>query len=454
MEKLKISDFQKWICSIPEEFDLFLGGGRGGAKSYGMALLALRHAEQYGNKARILYIRQTYRGLADFEQITLDLFGKLYKRNARYNASENIWRLPNGAYMELGQLESPRDYEKYQGRSFTLLLVDEAGQYRTPNMLDRLRSNLRSDKGIPIRTVVAANPGGAGHYWLAQRYVFKNARSGQPFLEEKSGRKWVYAPSTYMDNPFIDQEEYRSQLVASCPADPELLRAWMNGDWLISRGSFFGSVLDDSRNVLEPLKRIPYGWRTFLAHDYGSRAPSVTYVMLESPGQALGDVYYPRGSYLAIDELATCMPDNLSEGLGYTVPVLAERIKEMCKKWGIKPEGVADDACFSKHGNSAGSIANEFQREGVYFIRAKKGDRKSGWQRMRTLLQNAGSVELPGLYISRHCEYFWSTVPYLPRDPIQVEDLDTKSEDHAADALRYGVNYDRNKMSVVKLKGF
>lgn len=29
--------------------------------------------------------------------------------------------------MELGQLESHADYTKYQGRSFTLLLIDEAG---------------------------------------------------------------------------------------------------------------------------------------------------------------------------------------------------------------------------------------------------------------------------------------------------------------------------------------
>jgi len=57
MDELKFSDFQRKTLAIPEEFDAFLGGGRGGAKSYSMAILALRHCEQYQGKARVLYIR-------------------------------------------------------------------------------------------------------------------------------------------------------------------------------------------------------------------------------------------------------------------------------------------------------------------------------------------------------------------------------------------------------------
>ena len=32
---------------------------------------------------------------------------------------------------------------------------------------------------------------------------------------------------------------------------------------------------------------------------------------------------------------------------------------------------------------------------------------------MRRLLQAAGKPDVPGLFIARHCEYFWATVPYL-----------------------------------------
>ncbi|MBD3615842.1 MAG: hypothetical protein HUJ22_04650 [Gracilimonas sp.] len=462
MNNFELSTFQEKVCAIPEAYDVFLGGGRGGSKSATMAILAFRHAEQYREKARILYIRQSYKGLADFEALTRDFFGSIYGTAASYNQTEHFWRLPNGGYFELGQLESPKDYTKYQGRSFTLLLIDEAGQYSTPSLLDKLRSNLRGPKDMPIRTVVSANPGGSGHHWLAKRYVFKNSKPWLPFYEPNSERDWVYVPSTYKDNPFIDHDEYEKQLRASCPADPELLKAWLEGDWAIARGAYFSTVIDEKRNATDPWEQIPEDpytgkkWKNWLAHDYGSSAPSVTYVMLESPGaKGPDDRYYPRGSIIIVDELATSDPHDLTEGLGYTIPHLSERIINLCLEWDINPYGVADDAIFAQHGYSEGSIANEFQREGVYFERAQKADRKSGWEVMRRLLQDAGKPDKPGLYISRKCDYFWSTVPYLDRDPRNAEDLDTRGPDHAADACRYGLMNTVNKtVSKKRLQGF
>jgi len=111
----------------------------------------------------------------------------------------------------------------------------------------------------------------------------------------------------------------------------------------------------------------------------------------------------------------------------------------MADQWKIKAEGIADDACFSNQGHGAGSIAEEFRKNGVYFIAAKKGDRKTGWEIMRTMLQDAGKPDKPGLYITRNCEYFWSTVPFLARDQRKTDDVDTKGPDHAADACRYGL---------------
>lgn len=457
--KLELSEFQQRVMLLPEEVDGFLGGGRGGGKSYCLALLALRHVEQYGSAARILYIRRTYKGLGDFELISRDLFGSVYGAAARYNASEHVWRFPNGGYMELGQLETQADYSKYQGRTFTLLIVDEAGQYPDPALLDMLRSNLRGPKDVPIRMIVAANPGGVGHHWLAKRYVFKEA-PWTPFVEEKSGRTWVYAPSTFAGNQFIDREQYADQLRSSCPDDPELLRAWTAGDWAIARGAYFASVLDEGRNAIAPWEKLPrtmlgYGsgtaWQTYLAHDFGSTAPSVTYVVAISPGGEGPDgKFYPRDSLILIDELATCKRDRPSEGLGWTVPILSEEIVAMCKRWGIPARGVADDAIFAKSGHTAGSIANEFSRCGVHFMPARKADRLTGWNIMRRLLSDAGKPDVPGLYVSRSCEYFWATVPYLARDQKRVEDVDSSGPDHAADAARYACL--RREMGITRHK--
>lgn len=439
---------------------MFLGGGRGGGKSFCIALLALRHIEQYGAKARILYIRQTYKGLADFELLTRELFATVYGTAARFNGGEHLWRFPNGATLELGQLETHSDYAKYQGRSFTLLVGDEVGQYASPDLLDLLRSNLRGPKNMPVRVVFAGNPGGVGHHWLAQRYVFK-AAPWTAFLEPNSKRMWVYAPSVLTENNFIDQAQYRSQLESSAPHDPELLRAWLNGDWAVARGAFFSSVVDEQRNAIDPhlWTAIPehYGWRWdhWLAHDFGSSAPSVTYVMAQSPGATGPDGrFYPKDSIVIVDELATNQRGRLNAGLGWTVPILAEEIRNMCMRWRIAPQGVADDACFANTGHSTGSIAQEFMRCGVSFHPARKADRMSGWATMRRLLADAGKPDVPGLYITRAAQYFWATVPYLARDERRTEDVDTKGPDHGADAVRYGVLRLRQQWQSFPLKGF
>jgi len=469
----ELSEFQQRVLMVPAAFDLALTGGRGGGKSYCMALLALRHLEQYGNKARVLFIRRTYRGCADFEALTLDLFGSIYGRQAKYNTVERVWRLPGSGTLEIGQLEGPQDYGKFQGRSFSLIMVDEAGQYSDPAMLDKLRSNMRGPKDMPIRMVMSGNPGDVGHQWLANRYVFQ-AGPWQPFYEEKSKRHWVYAPSTFLDNPHIDQDAYKAQLEFSCPADDELLRAWLDGDWAVARGSFFAGVLDEKRNAINPWPNLPdfnreidlhylmpakraaiaaSGWNYFLAHDYGSSAPSVTYLCAESPGAEAFGHWYPRGSIILFDELATNIPGQLNSGLGWTIPVLADAIKALCNHWKLRPEGCADDACFSFHGHSSGSIAKEFQQFGVYFKPARKSDRLSGWERMRRLLQAAGQPDVPGLYISRRCEYFWQTVPFLGRDMKRTQDLDTTQADHAADAVRYACLYNLPDERMIKLFG-
>ena len=437
-QTIELNDFQQRLLASPEELDVFAGGGRGGGKSYALALLALRHCEQYGDKARVLYIRKSYAGLRDFELVTRELFGLVYGTTARYNGTEHIWKLPNGGYIELGQLETHGDYAKYQGRSFTLLLIDEAGQYAQPDLLDILRSNLRGPKEIPIRVVMAANPGGPGHHWIAKRYVFQ-AGPWKPFLESKSKRTWIYAPSTFDQNQFSDRDQYRDQLESACPSDPELLRAWLYGDWAVNRGAYFASVLDEHRNAVDPWTAMPEHWDTWLAHDFGSSAPSVTYIMAMSPGDFHEGKFYPRGSVVLVDELAAVQRDNLNKGMNWTAATTAEAITELCLQWGIKAKGVADDACFAKSGYSSGSIAEEFARKQVYFTPAKKADRITGWNLMRRLLGDAGKPDVPGLYISRACTYFWDTLPYLARDQKRVEDLDSTGPDHGADACRYGL---------------
>ena len=63
---------------------------------------------------------------------------------------------------------------------------------------------------------------------------------------------------------------------------------------------------------------------------------------------------------MAIPAINRCR-DWLSEGIGWTVPVLADAIKAMCARWKVGPHGVADDAIFAKTGSGAGCIADQFR---------------------------------------------------------------------------------------------
>jgi hypothetical protein len=58
---------------------------------------------------------------------------------------------------------------------------------------------------------------------------------------------------------------------------------------------------------------------------------------------------------------------------------------------------------------------------------------------MRRMLEAAGQPDVPGLYVSRACSYFWRTVPFLARDPRRQDDIVSRAPDYAADSCRYAL---------------
>jgi hypothetical protein len=87
--------------------------------------------------------------------------------------------------------------------------------------------------------------------------------------------------------------------------------------------------------------------------------------------------------------------------------------------------------------NEVSSTADEFRKEGVQLIHADN-QRLSGKRKFDRLLQNL-SDGFPGMLIFPQCTNLIRTLPSLAFDVINVEDVDTRQEDHAYDALRYGL---------------
>ncbi len=475
MNEFHLLDWQRRACEQPIELDVALLGARAGGKSTCLiGGFVLQYIGLFDN-SRIAILRKSFPGLADITALTHLLF-PLADPGAKWNGQAHAWTFSNGSIVELGILESERDFARWQGRNFHVIAIEEAGQFGDPRLLDLMRSCLRSSDGRPVRFLLSANPGGPGHHWLHRRYVLR-ATPWEEFIEPISGRASVTITSTMFDNEHIDAVDYQKQLSAACAGDPELLRAWVHGDWNIARGAYFGDVLDESKVMTADWDRLPdrfakrtdlsdqdYAmavklqdgwpqWNFFLALDWGVAAPAVCYFVAESPGAEGPDGrYYPRNSLVLFDEYDTRVSDDdLNNGTGLTVAELAGRLVGIANQWGMSAIGAADDSIFSSLGTAAKSIAEEFSRNGVEFQAANKADRISGLQHMRTLLSQAGMPDKPGLYVAKRCSGFWSTVPFLPRDPRRREDLDSHGPDHWADAARYAITYSQPVLQVVKL---
>lgn len=473
----RYTDFQLLLHTLPEGISRFLGGGRGGSKSVGIAQDISIVARKYGPDAKMLYIRQgPYKALNDFIDTISKIFTMLWGPKAHsLNRGSHTWTLPTGSYLELGILPDGelgrKYYEKtYQGRSFTHIWIDEAQQWAMIELLDLLVSNLRGvdseGRAIPTRQTIAANPGGIGHQALAARFVNTGVRPWEVFpikqeVRKQDGtievheRKWMCCPSTYRDNPF-NGDDYLANLAQSCHHDEELLQAWIDGNWNISRGAYFAGVLQNQRiKVNWPYPRdwqgwSPRDWEWWLAFDHGTTSPAVCYVMAGSPG-ALGPdrKYYPAGSVVMVDEWACHRPGDYSKAFGWTVPVIAGHVRGLAERWEIDADGVADDACFGETGHEL-TIAGEYALAGVVWRPASKGHRAPRFQTMKRLLAAAGRGDEPGLFVDERNVYWWNTVPFIVIDPKDRE-VPLKCEtDHGLDASSYGISGSESHAGVIR----
>jgi hypothetical protein len=73
--------------------------------------------------------------------------------------------------------------------------------------------------------------------------------------------------------------------------------------------------------------------------------------------------------------------------------------------------------------------------EGLYCQKANN-DRISGWNNFRELM-SWDENRRPKLFVFGDCAETIRTLPGLIHDVNDVEDVDTKGDDHIADALRY-----------------
>ena len=407
------------------EREVFYGGARGGGKTYSLLIAPLRFAHKSAHRA--LLLRRSMPELRDVIFQTQQIYPKAFK-GAKFKAQENTWHFPSGARIEFGYCENLQDALRYQGQSYTWIGVDELPQYGNSDIWHFLRSSLRTvDTSIPLQMRATGNPGNIGSAWVKKMFI-DPAPHGKRFVEEVrftangqeivSGISRKFIAASVWDNPYLTQDHSYVSMLGSLPEAKR--QQFLYGNWdVVEDGAF--PEFDKDIHTVEAFE-VPSGWTKIRSCDFGYSSHSAV---------LWGAIDY--------DDVLWIYRELYVNKL--TADKLAWAILDAEEPDGKIYDAVLDSSCWAKRGDVGPSIAETMNREGCRFRPSDRspGSRVAGKIEMHKRLQLDEDTEEPKLIIMDSCRNLISQLPALPLDKRNPEDVDTKSEDHLYDALRYMV---------------
>lgn len=422
---------------IPE---LLFGGARGGGKT---AFLLGDFAQDVPTPAgpywHGILFRRTYPQLEEVVKQSLDMYPRWFGRdNVRWTEKDKTWRWKNGATLKLRFLEHETDWMEYQGHEYGWLGYDELTTWSTPENYLRIKANLRSaHKEVRYKRIrCSANPGGPGHEWVKEYYGIGRYPKGMVVLtpEDGSSSSRMFIPSKVTDNRILlaADPDYINRLKGL--GSPELVRAWLEGDWNVVQGAYFPEFSPE-KHVIAPFE-VPVDWPRMRAMDWGSAAPFAVYwaAIVNDPYVLPDGRVIPRGALVVYREWYGAKGANL--GLKLDAEEVARGIVERTGPFEKVQDMVIDPSAFAMNGGP--SIAERMMRavpDGSLSMRRGDNKRIPGWDAVRQRLK--GDDGIPMIYWFSTCQHLIRTLPGLQHDEKKMEDLDTESEDHATDATRY-----------------
>ena len=417
------------------------GGAAGGGKSDALITEALRQVKKPNYKGLIL--RKTYPQLSELIDRSRELYSQAAP-GARYNTTAHTWRFPSGAQIIFGSMQHKTDRTNYQGKRYDFIGVDELTHFTWEEYSYMFSRNRASGPGTRVYMRATCNPGGVGHGWVKNRFI-SPAPPMTTIKEErevhrpgggiiKIERDRVFIPSTVFDNREL--LENNPEYVASLSMLPEAEKqALLYGNW----DSFTGQVFtewcndpahyDDQRytHVINRF-RIPQHWRIWRGFDWGYAKPySVGWYAADEDGRLyrIMELYGWNGT-----------PD---AGAKEEVTQVCRKIREVEETHellkGRRVRGLGDPSIFADDGRGQGSIAAMMAGNRVYFDKGNNA-RIPGKMQMHYRLR-FDTDGRPMLYVFESCRQFIRTIPELVYDDTNVEDVNTKQEDHVYDECRY-----------------
>lgn len=429
---------QREFMSRPE-YEVLYGGAAGGGKSDAIVAEALRQVDNPNYRAIIF--RKTYPQCRELIIKSLRIYKAAFP-DAEYNGSEHFWRFPSGAKIYFGSMPNSTSYLAYQGLSYSYIAFDELTHFTQEEYEYMISRNRADGEGLRVYMRATANPGGIGHGWVKERFITAS-KPGVPYkvtseVSDRDGNKIkvertrVFIPSSVFDNDELLKNDpgYLANLALLPEAQKQAL---LYGDWNSYEGQVFTEWRDNpdgyaSRqftHVIEPFD-IPSSWRRYRTFDFGYSKPfAVQWWAVDHDGRA----YLYR-------QLYGC-GTNPNTGVRWQPREIARKIREIEDELelGNHITGIADPAIWDESRGREGTIITMFEQEGIFFEKGKN-DRLSG--KMQCHYRFAFDKDgLPMAYVFNNCRAFLRTLGSLVYDAVNIEDVDTRCEDHDYDAMRY-----------------
>lgn len=415
------------------EQEVLYGGAAGGGKSYAMLADPVRNFTN--EHAKMLLVRKTTEELRELVSVSKMLYPKAIP-GIKFLERDKTWVAPSGATLWMSYLDADDDVTRYQGQAFSWIGFDELTQWASPYAWNYMRSRLRTtkDSGLKLYQRGTTNPGGAGHAWVKKTFIDPatpgkafwardmetgevlvwprgSVREGEPLFKRR------FIPATLFDNPYLAEDGMYEANLLSLPEHQR--KQLLEGNWDAAEGAAF-SEFNRRIHVVDPFE-IPSNWPRFRAADYGYSSYSGVLWFAVAPDEQL----------IVYREL-------------YVSKVLAEDLADMVldEEEGEKMRyGVLDSSLWHKRGDTGPSIAERMILKGCRWRPAdrSKGSRVAGKNEIHRRLQVDQFTEQPRMVIFSNCRNLISQLPSIPLSKSNPEDVDTNSEDHLYDALRYGV---------------
>lgn len=436
-------------------FEVLFEGERGPGKSWAMLHAFAQHTGKgYGSHWRGVIFRKESSDLKDMIEKSHREF-KLAYPDAKYNKTEKTWTWPTGEILTFAHFKDENDYWSWHGQEIPFIGWEELTVWANDKGYTSMFSCCRSTGPIDMPRIVRAttNPYGPGKNWVKRRFKLPQNRYKIWRDVEEDGslsNQRLAIPGFLHENKILLKLDpnYIKNVKASAKGNVEKLKAWLFGDWDAVSGGMFDDVWTPRVHIIDPFA-IPRGWRISHSYDWGGAKPGSYGIYATSNGEPveveenvwMGEV---RGDVFRIGEWYTTS-GRPNEGLSLTPRDQAQGMIALHDKLGIRGRvrmGVADHNIFDKSNGSC--TYDTLKKYGLKFRPADKGplSRVKGWEVMRDKLQASipgkyGGREDPGLYIFNTCPYFIELVPALVRSQKNPDDIDTESEDHIADEVRY-----------------